>query len=175
MKAINNLNKNILGKRPSINTWTCNCRNKEACPLNGQCQIGEVVYEGTLSGNQPDYKEKNYFGITEETFKGRLYNHNLSFRNEFHKNNAELSKELWQIKMKKNYIPKIAWRVTRKCLPYNYNSRKCYLCLNEKLEIALYEGENLLNKKTELISNCRYQNKFMPLRHDSKEWKWRHF
>ena len=71
----------------------------------------------------------------------------------------------------KNYTPKITWRIIKKCPPYNYNSRKCYLCLNEKLEIALYEGENLLNKKTELISKCHHQNKFMLLRHDSKDLK----
>ena len=165
---INNHNKNILGKKPSINTLTCNCRNKEACLLNGQCQIGEVAYEGTLSSNQPNFKEKKYFGIADESFKGRLYNHNLSFRSEIYKNNTELSKELWQIKVK-NYTPKITWRITRKCPPYNYSSRKCYLCLNEKLEIALYEGENLLNKKTELISKCCHENKFMLLRHDSKD------
>ena len=118
--------------------------------------------------NQPTYKEKKYFGIAEESFKGRLYNHNLSFRNDLYKNDTELSKELWQIKMK-NYTPEITWRIIRKCLPYNYNSRKCDLCLNEKLEIALYKGQNLLNKKTELISKCRHQNKFMLLRHDSKD------
>ena len=33
---ITNHNKNILGIKPSINTSTCNCRNKETCPLNGQ-------------------------------------------------------------------------------------------------------------------------------------------
>ena len=123
---ITNHNKNILGKKPSINKSNCNCRNKEACPLNGQCQIGEVVYESTLSSNQPSYKEKKYFRIAEESFKGCLYNHNLSFRNELYKNDTELSKELWQIKMK-NYNPEITWRIIRKCLPYNYNSRKCYL------------------------------------------------
>ena len=32
---IANHNKNILGKKPSINKSNCNCRNKEACPLNG--------------------------------------------------------------------------------------------------------------------------------------------
>ena len=165
---ITNHNKNILGKKPSINKSHCNCRNKEAYPLNGQRQIGEVVYESTLSSNQPNYKEKKYFGIAEESFKGRLYNHSLSFRNDLYKNDTELSKELWKIKMK-NYIPEITWRIIRKCLPYNYNSRKCDLCLNEKLEIALYKGENLLNKKTELISKCRHQNKFMLLRHDSKD------
>ena len=69
----------------------------------------------------------------------------------------------------KNYTPKITWRIVRKCPPYNYNSRKCYLCLNEKLEIALYEGENLLNKKTELISKCCRQNKFMLLCDDFKD------
>ena len=69
----------------------------------------------------------------------------------------------------KNYTPKITWRIIRKCLPYNYNSRKCYLSLNEKLEIALYEGENLLHKKTELISKYRHQNSFMLLRHGSKD------
>ena len=82
------------------------------------------------------------------------------FQNEFYKNDTELSKEPWQIKMK-NHTPEITWRIIRKCLPYNYNIRKCYLCLNEKLEIALYERENLLNKETALTSKCRHQNKFM--------------
>ena len=109
-----------------------------------------------------------YFGIAEELFKVRLYNYNLSFRNELYKNDTELSKELWQIK-RKNYTPEITWTIIRKCFPYNYNNRKCYICLNEKLEIALYEGESLLNKKTELISKCRHQNKFMLLRHDSRD------
>ena len=69
----------------------------------------------------------------------------------------------------KNDTPKITWGIIRKWFPDNYNSRKCYLCLNEKLEKALYEGQNLLNKKTELISKCRHQNKFMLLRYDSKD------
>ena len=85
---INNHNQNVLGKKPSINTSTSNCRNKKACPLNGQCQIGEEVYVGTLSSYQPNYKGKKYFGIAEESLKGRLYNHNLSFRNEFYKNDT---------------------------------------------------------------------------------------
>ena len=101
---VNNPDKNILGKKPSINTSTCNCRNKEACTLNRQCQIVEIVYEGTLSSNQPNCKEIKYFGITQESLKRRLYNHNLSFRNEFYKNDTELSKGLWQIEMK-NYTP----------------------------------------------------------------------
>ena len=56
--VINNHKKIILGKKPSINISTCNCRYKQACPLNGQCQTGEVVY-----------KSKKHFGIAEESFK----------------------------------------------------------------------------------------------------------
>ena len=85
---IKNHNENILGKKPSIDTSTSNYRNKKDWPLNGQCQIGEIVYESTLTSNQQNYKDKNYFGIAEESFKGRLYNRNLSFRNKFYKNNT---------------------------------------------------------------------------------------
>ena len=66
---INNHNKNILRKKPLIDTSACNCQNKKICLLNGQCQIGEVVYESTLTSNQQNYKDKKYFGIAEESFK----------------------------------------------------------------------------------------------------------
>ena len=59
MKTTINHNKNILGTKPAISTTNfINCRNKKACPLNRQHQIGEVVYEGTLSSNQNIKKKK---------------------------------------------------------------------------------------------------------------------
>ena len=59
MKTItNNHTKNVLGKKSSINASTWNCRNKEACPLNGQCQIREVVYEGILSSKPTKVQRK---------------------------------------------------------------------------------------------------------------------
>ena len=39
------------------------------------------------------------------------------------------------------------WRIIRKRQSYSHNTRKCCLWLNRKLDIALYESENLLNKK----------------------------
>ena len=56
-----------------------------------------------------------------------------------------------------------------KCAPFNTTKRKCYLCPNEKLEIASYKGDNLLNKRSELISKFRHQNKFTLLRRESKD------
>ena len=44
----------------------------------------------------------------------------------------------------------------------NPQSKRCFPCLNEKLEILEDKENNLLNKKFEvLISNCRHQNKYM--------------
>ena len=90
-------------------------------------------------------KKKSILELRKNLSKD-AYKTTISFRNEFYENDTELSKELWQIKMK-NYTSKITWIIIWKCLPYNYNSRKCYLCLNEKLEIVLYEGENLIRKR----------------------------
>ena len=64
-------------------------------------------------------------------------------------------KEYWTIK-RKHFTPKVTLRIIRRCTAFNTTKRKCYLCLNEKLEIASYKGDNLMNKKSELISKCRH-------------------
>ena len=45
---------------------------------------------------------------------------------------------------------------------YSNITKRCPLCLQEKLAIISYEKpEELLNKRSELISKCRHQNKFL--------------
>ena len=167
-KIINNHNMKIIENEPVENKQKCNCRNKERCPLMGLCLEREIVYQATITSNQPAYKEKVYLGISEDSFKTRYGNHKQSFKYTTNRYKTELSKEYWKIKDKK-FVPNVTWKIIRKCLPFNPNIKKCHLCLSEKLEIALYEGDNLLNKKTELISKCRHKNKFTLLRHDSKD------
>ena len=70
----------------------------------------------------------------------------------------ELSKEFWEIK-KRNETPKITWKITRICPSYNPNSKRCRSCLNDKYEIAAYKGNNLLDKRTELINIWRHRSK----------------
>ena len=70
---------------------------------------------------------------------------------------------------KSGQIPVTTWEIVRKCSSYNPISKRCYLCLNEKLEVASYQGNNLLNKKTELISKCRLQNKYSLSKYDTKK------
>ena len=139
---------------------SCNCRNKNNCPLDGKCLTPNIIYEAQITSNQLNYKQKVYIGTAETDFKHRFNKHTKSFNFENYKNDTELSKEYWTIK-RKHFTPKVT--------AFNKTKRKCYLCLNEKLEIASYKGDNLLNKRSELISKCRHQNKFTLLRHDSKD------
>ena len=48
------------------------------------------------------------------------------------------------------------------------NYLRCLLCLNEKLEFAVYKEQNLLNKRNEMVSKCRHQLKYEPARYDKK-------
>ena len=60
-------------------------------------------------------------------------------------------KEYWGIKRSK-FIPKVTWSIAREFPPYNSSKRKHYLCLKKKLEINSHNGNNLLNKRSELIN-----------------------
>ena len=59
---------------------------------------------------------------------------------------------------KRNRTSKITWEIIRICHSYNPNSKLCLLCLNEKYEIRIYEGDNLLNDRPEIINTCRQRS-----------------
>jgi predicted GIY-YIG superfamily endonuclease len=170
MKAvINSHNSQILNNiETNQGMRTCNCLRKNQCPLNGNCLISNSIYEATVTSDKPDYQDKVYIGLAETTFKKRYSNHKKSFNAEKYSNETELSKEVWELK-NSNYTQAIKWRTIKQCAPFNRNTLKCNLCLSEKLTIALYPKENILNKRTELISKCRHVNKHMLIRHDSKD------
>ena len=66
---INKHNKTVLD--PPINNIgrTCNCINKEKCPLQEKCLTNNIMYKATLTSNQDNYQHKIYHGITETEFK----------------------------------------------------------------------------------------------------------
>ena len=91
-----------------------------------------------------------------------------SFKHEKHQSDPELSNELWNIKNNK-YTPKVLWEILRKHQPYSLNTKRCSLCLNEKLEIARYKRHNLLHKRSEIINKCHHRNKFALGLYDGKD------
>ena len=66
-------------------------------------------------------------------------------------------------------LRKLVFVLLSACPPYNPSSKRCYLCLNEKFVIANYRGNNPLNKKKELTSKCRLQNKYTLSKYNTKD------
>ena len=82
------------------------------------------------------------------------------FRHLKHKNDSELSKAIWQLK--NNSIDfSLKWSIAVKANPYQCGSRRCDLCLSEKVCIIRSGSKELLNKRNELISKCRHRNKYI--------------
>ena len=77
----------------------------------------------------------------------------------------ELSKEIWNVK-NRGFDPVVTWRIVKQLEPYNPESRKCQLCIGEKIEILERDPKNLLNKRSELVSTCRHRNKFLIHQYD---------
>ena len=158
-RMIKSHNKKMINKDVK-ESKSCNCRVKSECPLNGQCQVTDIIYKCTVLS--PDKPNKVYLGTAEGDFKKRFYNHRKSFNNEGSANDTTLSKYIWELKETSNSSPASMWSIAKKVPPYSDISRKCLLCFHEKLEIINYpRPEELLNKRSELISKCRHANKFL--------------
>ena len=166
--VMNKHNKTVLDPPTNTSERTCNCINKEKCPHQEKCLTNNIMYKATLTSNQDNYQHKIYYGITETKFKQRYANHIKSFKHEKHQSDTELSNKLWSIK-NNNCTPNIKWKILRKHQTYNPNTKRCSLCLSEKLEIARYKGHDHLNKQSEIINKCRHRNKFALALYDSQD------
>ena len=135
----------------------CNCRNKEACPLQNNCMNKHIVYKATISTSNTNDK-KHYIGMTSSTFKERYRNHIKSFTHKKYSNKTELWKHIWHLKQNKTDFT-IKWSI-KKSISYMGESKRCNLCLEEKLNILKEKDNCLLNKRSEIISACRHKNRF---------------
>ena len=54
----------------------------------------------------------------------------------------------------------IKWSILKRAKPYSGKPSRCNLCLAEKLCILTADKSVLLNKRSELITKCRHENKF---------------
>ena len=139
----------------------CNCDKPEDCPLKGHCMgVQCVVYKATISA--PNHAEKYYYGLSEPEFKSRYANHKSSLKYPSKRNTTELSKYYWDLRDKgvdKKDI-KVDWRIERQAHKYKCGTRRCDLCLTEKLVIALADKSTMLNKKSEIISACPHRTKY---------------
>ena len=149
-------NRKILKNEENVEPPQCKCRNKNECPLPGNCEIKNIVYEATI---QSAAETKTYIGLTANTFKDRYTKHKSDCKLEYKKSTTALSKHVWSLKNnKKEYS--IKWKVLKQAKPYNPSAKKCHLCSWEKVYILLANKDNL-NKKSELISTCKHSKKYL--------------
>ena len=127
--------------------------------MNGLCLTSSILYQTTIKCSDRKYKQKRYEGIYETTCKKRYANHKKSFKLINSKNDTTLSIEYWILKQKQQ-APRLTWEIKGQYKAYNPTLKKCNLCLNEKLAIIDDPDKNLLNKRSEVISQCRHRNKF---------------
>ena len=165
-------NKSILKPPKEEPTKMCSCpkKDKPNCPLQGRCLSSGIVYKATVKAED---NNMHYIGLCETTFKQRLYLHRSGWNASEYKGScgAELSKYVWELK--NNNIPhSITWQIVAHAKPYQCSGARCYLCLNEKLYIAIHdEPTSLLNKRNELVSKCRHKNKFTLINFDKAKNK----
>ena len=116
-----------------------------------------IVYKADVITNKDNHI---HFGASDREFKFRYNNHPNSFRHRHHEQETELSKHFWKLP-DKGINFNVKWSVAAYASTYRRESRKCDLCLTEKYVIARANHKNLLNKITELISECRHRNKYI--------------
>ena len=109
------------------------------------CLTENVLHYARISCDDETYKPKLYKGICETTFKKRYANHKKSFNAEKNKNDTKLSTEHWK-QANKNLHTRISRSIKGNYKSYDPNSKRCSLCLHEKLEIVDDTEEILLNK-----------------------------
>ena len=132
---------------------------KFSCPLQNECLTKNVVYKVRVS-EQNATSEKVYFGLTENSFKQRYNGHTQSFRHDKHRTNTELSKFIWNLKDNEK-ANEIKWSIAAQARAYSDESKRCNLYLSEKLFITSNASNlSVLNKRTELNSKCRHENRF---------------
>ena len=134
----------------------CNCRQRDACPLNGQCLVGAIIYKATVTSEE---RQTSYIGSTELPFKDRYTNHKSSFTLRHKASSTSLSTYIWDLK-DKGLSHEIKWEILKRCSPYVAGMRRCDLCLTEKLLILQSNPGQVLNKNSEIMQKCRHNNKF---------------
>lgn len=136
----------------------CNCRQKNECPLDGKCLKKNVIYQATVTTE--DNRQETYVGLTENTFKTRYTAHKSSFRNVEKRNATALSQYIWSLE--DSATPhSIKWKILASAMPYSPTSKRCNLCIKEKLFIMCKPGTGTLNTRNELVSTCRHRRKFL--------------
>ena len=112
--------------QPKKTKNNCNCRNKNSCPLEGDCNVWNIVYQAEVI---TPYSKETYIGLCDTTFKERYRNHTCSLRKESTKMQPSSASTYGGFKSKINY--KIKWRKVKQARSYSNTDKKCDVSMGE--------------------------------------------
>ena len=103
-QIINSHNRKV--KQPKKEeSLSCNCRQKNDCPMDGKCRTMNTVYKRIAS--VPTKPDKSYIGLSEDEWKKPYYNHRKSFWNQRYQSETMLSSYVWETCYRLNMIPEM--------------------------------------------------------------------
>ena len=151
-------NNKILRAPTTSEPAGCKCRDKTKCPLPKRCETKALIYKATITSAG---EQKNYIGLTSNTFKERYTQHKSDFNLEHKRFKTALSKYVWELK-KANKKYNISWEVMKRASPYTPSSKKCNLCGWEKvLILSADRDKNNLNQRSEISNPCLHRKKWL--------------
>ena len=134
----------------------CNCRSGAICPMDGKCNIRNIIYQATVEESQSQRKE-TYIGLASTEFKKRLANHKKTCKNKKLAKICKLAQHIWKLKNNKKQF-NISWKLVCKSTTFSPVSNVCNLCTIEKYFIVYHPEMATINSRTELINNCRHKS-----------------
>ena len=118
-----------------------------------------IVYKSIASATS--FYNNVYLGAAQREFKKWFHNHNSSFKSKSERNDTTLAKYLLDLKLKHSMTATSKWHILHSLARYS-NITKCRLCFQEIFKIFSYrKPDELINKRSELVSKCRHMNKFL--------------
>ena len=156
-KIVKQHNYNVLSKRNDSSNRKCNCKSKPSSPLNVESLIQCLVYKATSAASNNSFI---YYGTSQVEFKTRYNKYTKSFRHCECMNETVLSKHVWNLK-DHGFDNNPTLEIHKKLSAYQCGSKRCDLCLSEKVSIVFHDSDTSLSKRTELICGFGHKNKFL--------------
>ena len=143
-------------KMPTPDVPPCRCTLEE-CPLNGNCEKSNVIYQCTIT-EEASGKKESYVGLTANSIKDRITKHRKSFRDRTYHRNS-LSRHVWKLK-DQNKAFQVAWKILDQATTYSPSSKLCNLCTRETYFILFKKNLATLNRKDEFFGYCLHKRKY---------------
>ena len=101
---------------------TCRC-NENPCPLQGHCNVKNIIYEASLNSNTPQNPPEKftYIGMSCRKLIERYKIHKRSSKNE-NINSTTLSNKLWELKNEQK-TPSVNFKIKKLAKSYELGFR----------------------------------------------------